>query len=276
MEPGHFEGSLLVGIANPATMPRLMQLATHVALTVGCDITATRIVTVPGHDAPDLPDDSPSIAEAHELLRGAVECAQGTGVAVDPFVEVAQSVPEGLTSAVQVEGAGLLMLGYSDDTPEASGDEKAFDRIIHQVARSVACDLVVCKFRADRTERVVAPISGDPGMRVSALICRALAEQAGASIHFVHIAPPGAPPSEGEPLWEQCSLQYGLDEIGQFETIRSPHPDARLLEEVNGSDLAILVTPGRSGLARAIFGTQAERIASQATATVLLARAGSA
>lgn len=275
MEPAYFSGSLLVGIANPVTMPRLMQLATRVALTVGCDITATRIVTVPGNEEPDLPDDSPSIAQAHELLRGAVECAQGTGVAVDPFVEVAHSVPEGLTSAVQVEGAGLLMVGYSDDTPGAAEGEKAFDRIMHQVARSVTCDLVVCKFRTDRTDKIVAPISSDPGMRVSALLCRALAEQAGAGIRFVHVVPPGAPPNEGEPLWEQCALQYGLDEIGQFETIRSPNPDARLLEEVNGADLAILVTPSRYGLAQAIFGTQAERIAGHASATVLLAHAGS-
>lgn len=276
MEQGYFEGSLLVGVANPATMPRLMQLATWVALTSGCDITATRIVTVPGHDVLDLPDDSPSIVEANELLRGAVECARGTGVAVDPFVEVARSVPDGLTSAVQVEGAGLLMVGYSDDTPQVSKDEKAFDRIMHQVARSVACDLVVCKFRADRTERILAPISSDPGMRVSALVCRALSEQTGAAIRFVHIAPPGAPPNEGEPIWEQCCLHYGLDEIGQFETIRCANPDARLLDEINAADLAILVTPARHGLAQAIFGNQAERIASQATATVLLARAGSA
>jgi len=264
---------LLVGIANPNTMPQLMKLAASLALSANYHVTAAHVITVARGEELDLPDDAPARREAEELLRQAALSVADMGVGVDTFIEVAREAHDGLLSAVTVEGADLLLVGYADEIPGADKAERAFDRVMHRVARGAKCDLIVAKFRSDSCDSVVVPVACDVNTRVSAAVARALSENMGATVRLVHVVEPGANPSESE-LLERCIMHsHGLERIGAYEMIRTPRPAAALTEEVNDADVAIIGAAKQSALASAIFGSLADRIAGRATSTVLVVRA---
>ena len=82
--------TLLVGVANPATIPQLMGLAADLALETKSQIVVTNVVTVPGQIGLVSAKDSPMVRASSELLRKAIRAVADRKVKARGVVEVAR------------------------------------------------------------------------------------------------------------------------------------------------------------------------------------------
>ncbi len=269
-------GTLLVGIANPNTIERLMTLAVCAHHATGCEVVATHIVTVPKQIALASARSSREVSAARELLRRAIRAGAAGGIDVRGVVEVGRDVDEGLMAAAHSQGATVLLVGYSDDRERGASSsakaERSFDRIMHHVARRVDADLVVAKFRREAVGSILVAVPPAPDLRLTGLLARAVAEGTGASVRFLHL---GTEEGEGEPRAPEIRRRLEdlkLLELGELEVVRRPAWEEALVEYANRHDLVILEASPRPSLADTVLGSAAERIASQTTASVLLAR----
>jgi len=270
----HEDGpSLLVGIANPDTIPYLIDLAASIVLQANYRLVATHIVTVPPQAKLDSARASPQVASARKLLLRAIRTGAQEGVRVRGVIEIAREVHEGLVSAASNQQADLLLVGLSDVQPGPDRAEKAFDRIMHRVARQTPSDLIVAKFRGSSMSSVLVPIAGDVNLRVTGLIVRAMAESKHAAVRFLHIAEPGADTDIAAGRISAILAQHKLDSLGELQIASGEDPLSVTLSHVNQHDVTIIGASARPSLAESVFGSWAERIASQAQRTVVLVRA---
>jgi len=264
---------LLVGIANPDTIPYLMDLAASIALGADYSLVATHIVTVPPQAKLDSARASPEVAAARKLLLQAIRAGAREGVRVRGVIEVAREVHEGLVSAAASQQAELVLVGLSDVQPGPDRAEKAFDRIMHRVARQTPSDLVVAKFRGSSMSSLLVPIAGDVNLGVTGLIVRAMVESKHAAVRFLHVAEPGADAESAAARISALLAEHELDGLGELRIESGEDPLSVTLGHVNEHDVTIVGASARPSLAESVFGSWAERIATQAQRTVLLVRA---
>jgi len=253
-------------------MPRLIELAAHVAKACWCRLAACHVVLAPKGESLEPEANPEGVAQAEELLRQAAAEGTAQGIDVDSFFEVAHSVPEGLISAATVDGAEILVVGYSDEIPGPDSKEREFSRTMYRVARGHKQLTAVAKFRRDTLNSISIPLSFGADMLAVGVIAQAVATATGADIRLLHVVEPGANPEDEKVRCSALADRYGLLDIGELELVRSARPGATLIEKTNESDLCIVAACGRNSLSDAIFGSAAERIAERSTATVLLVR----
>jgi len=264
--------TLLVGIANPATMPRLMKLAALIACGASYRVVVANVVRVPAQIGLSTAASSTEVALASALLRQAIRAGRRHGIQARGVVEVAREPHDGLLSAVDSQQADVLLVGYSGE-PEARRTERAFDRLMHRVASRARADVVVAKLRREGSRRVLVPIAGGANLELIGALARAAASQDGAEVRFLHLIRPEAGAPEAEATFHTLLEQHGLDEVGAVEVLGTADPVRAILERADQVDLTIVGSAGRRSLSEAVFGTIAERIAAQATSSVLLAQA---
>lgn len=264
--------TVLVGISNPATMPRMVDLAIRLHGVTGCEIVATHVVAVHGQVALRSARSSPEVVEARLLLQDMVELAAARGVAARAVVEIGRETSEGLVNAARSYGADLVLVGYSE--APGGADEKAgrrFDRVMHRVARGVDADLVVAKFRRDEDRRLLVPVEADSRLGLIGLLVRSLTADAPAAVRFLHVIPADAPEADGRAVREALADE-GLLQLGELEVVASDDVARTLMDRADDHDLAVLQTSPLPTLADDVFGTGAERIAERVSCSVLLVR----
>lgn len=265
-------GNLLIGISNPNTIPDLMSLAGMIVVETGYDAIATHIVTVPDQMSLGAARSSREVQAGSQLLRQAINVAQQEGFGARGVVEVAREVHTGLISAATTQHADLVLVGYSDIEGPDDKMERRFDRIMHKVARGTDADLIVAKIRQREVHEVLMPLLSGENLRISKMALQAVLRQTGASVQFVRAVTPDADREAQLADLHDVLVKYGMSELGDANVIVASDPQSAIIEHANDFDMTILGAE-RPTVLEALFGSMAERIASQAKCSVLLVRA---
>lgn len=264
---------LLVGISNPETMHRLVDLAIRLSLATGCEIVATHVVRVPGQIGLRSARTSPEVVAARQLLLDVLDRAQQAGVEAQAVVEVGREVHEGLIAAARSRDADLVLVGFSDAPGEADeASERRFDRVMHRVGRELDADLVIGKFRGEATDRILVPVEPASDFSLIALLVRALKRDQGEVVRFLRVSIGGDPSDEDESVRQRLA-ESGLAEVGRLETVESDDMANAVLAQAQDSDLILLETTSTPGPGDGLRGAVAERIAERAECSTLLLRA---
>lgn len=271
--------NLVVGISNPETTAGLMDLAQCIASEQGFRVIATHILKVPIQANLGSARGSKEMAEARERLLGAIREARARGVSVKGVVEVARDVDEGLVSAAENQDASLLMVGYSEAPDEGDGDERAFDRVMHSVARDTRVDLVIAKLRRSQMRSVLLPINTGLNLAVSGMLAQAISRARDARVTLIHLLREDEESEEEARRRLEANLtEEGFEDLGELVVERPREgmdPIDQMLETANRHDITIVGAEPRPSIAESIFGSWAEEIASRAECTVLVVRAKS-
>jgi len=267
------QGTLVVAVANPHTLPHLMHLASRMAAVGNYRVVATHVVTVRPQISLLSARGSDETLQAKELLMQAMRAGAALGCPVRSVVQVAREVHEGIISAVQSQQADALLLGYSEVEEASARGAKAFDRIMHRVARATTVDLVVARFRRKHMHTLLVPVATGVNLPLASLVTRALATDGQAAVTFVHMVRPEEDLDEARQRIEKLLAEHGLAELGELQVKPAEEPLKAVLEMVESYDVCLVGTEPRAGLREHVFGTWAERLASQASTTVLLVRA---
>ncbi len=264
--------TLLVGISNPATMPRMLDLALRLHRVTGCEIVATHVVAVQSQMALQSARSSSEVVGARLLLQDTVEMAADLGVGARAVVEIGRKTGEGLIHAARTHAAAVVLVGYS----EAPGDPtekgaRRVDRVMHRVARGLDVDVLVAKFRKEQVDRILVPVESRSDLRLMGLVVRALLADSNASVRFLHVTPASSTSTEGEDV-RQRLIDEGLLQLGELAVVARDDVAETLVGEADSHDLALLETSSVPSLVDDVFGTGAERIAERVSCSVLLVR----
>lgn len=262
--------ALLVGLANPRTMPRLLDLAARIHAATTCAVVATHVVTVREQIALRSARSSPEVLAGRQLLQDALDCAADLGISARAVVEVGREIHEGLLNAARTNEADLVLVGYSPE--EGSMDtSRGFDRVMHRVARGVDADLVVARFQTETAKNLLVPLKPDPNLRLIAVLLRALGTGDDTTVRFLHVA--GTEETDAEERAARYLADAGLTDAGTVDVVRSDDVIDTIVAQAAGHDMVLLEDSPHPSLADDVLGSRAERIAERVSATALLVRA---
>jgi nucleotide-binding universal stress UspA family protein len=264
---------LLVGVSNPETADRLVQLASILEALEPREIILTHVATVATQISLTTGQSSPEVVRARDFLQDVMERARAAGVNARALVEVARTVDEGLLAAAESHQAGMVLMGYSDaGEPEDTGKgEERFDRTMHRVARRADADVVGARFRGTEMNRILVPVTEEAPLQVAGLLCRALGRAEGVELTFFHVVEAEDEKDQARDRLGARLEERGVAALGRLQVVVSEDLVERIVEEAHQYDLVVVGPSGRPGVLEAIFSSRASRIAEESPATVLMA-----
>lgn len=263
--------TLLVGISNPETAERLVQLAAGIADTTGGEILLTHVVTVASQISLTTGQSSPDVIRARDFVHDVIASARDTGIATRGLVEVARSVEDGLLAAAESHKTDTILVGYSDQEIDGRAlDEQSFDRTMHRVARKAHAEVIVAKLRKASHSRVVVPVTRDIRLGLTGVLCRALTDESAGPPTFLHVVAKDTPAHEARLAVSARLDEAGLLERGRLEVLSSDAVVETLVDALRDYDLVILTPSDRPGLLDRVYSSRAEKIAEAVTASAIL------
>lgn len=267
-EAEHVAPTLLVGVANPRTASRLMDLGGAVARHAGYNVVATHVVTVPPQAPLSSARDAPRTTAARHLLRETVDAAAAQGAHARGVVEIAREVDGGLVSAATSQHAALVLVGLSEPGHDAA--ERKFDRLMDRVAKTCPAPLVVAKFRVESAREVLVLIDDETDLATVGTLAQALVTGRGATARFLHVVEGDADSEECRRRLAQRLTGHGLQDLGELEIASGADLIETALTRANEHDFTVASSTAHPSLSESIFGTWAERLATDAERNVLV------
>jgi nucleotide-binding universal stress UspA family protein len=211
-----------------------------------------------------------------KLLSQAIEEGALQGVQVRGLLEAARDPVSGLLAAAESQEAESLLMGYSPPGGKEPGEEGAFDRLTHKVARETEAHLFIVKFRCPDITRILAVVDLQDDLIAYAELLRAVVEHTAAPVVFFHASDYEGTEEDIRAELEDKLEQAGLFDWGGLEIRKSGDPLAAIVERANQCDLTLINAAPRPSLMEAVFGSLPERVAAETESTVVLVRARSA
>jgi nucleotide-binding universal stress UspA family protein len=269
-------GTLLVPIANPETVERLLDTAIDIAHSQSMRIVLLHVVEVPPQvplsSGDSLIDDD---GEEVRLLNEAVEQATDADVTVESRMRYARDVATGIVGAVDVFDADGLLVGWRGRPRRRDIVLGSFlDRILGEAP----CDVFVKRIRTPSRDidSILVPVAGGPHCELAVELAGTIAAQHDASVHLLHVSHPDADDSTQEDtsaLFQNYGSTLSDMEVSvESTTLRSDHVAGAITDETADYDLTILGATRDPFLKRKLVGSVAEGVGRAAASSVILTR----
>ena len=268
--------TLLVPVANPETVERLLDTAIDIAHGQSMRIVLLHVVEVPpqvplsGGDS--LIDDD---GEEVQLLDDAVKQATDADVAVESRMRYARDIASGIVGAVDVHEADALLVGWRGRPRRRDIILGSFlDRILGEAP----CDVFVKRIRTPSRDidSILVPVAGGPHCKLAVELAGTIAAQHNASVHLLHVTHPDADDSTQEDasalLQNYGSPLSDMDIKAESTTLRSDHVAGAITDETTNHNLTILGATRNPFLKRKLVGSVAEGVGRAAASSVILTR----
>ena len=263
--------TIVVGVANLQTLPRLMHTACLMAKQFGGRIVVASVVPPATGDSSDSLSADP-MTQADQLLGEALATAQTYGVACDSTISLARQIHEGIVDVAVAHQAKVILVGFSE-RQDQSLQQQDYDRVIDALAAHSPCHLLVAKFRdGKRFNKVLVPVASELNLRLTSDIVTTLHHQAGASIDFIRFAPTAQEAEGSSQELGHWLEEAGVADCGTVTVDVTPEPTEAIVEASRNYDALIVGTPPLHALRRRLFGSVAEHIVNHAACTAYLVR----
>lgn len=270
------KGTLLVPVANPETLDRLLDTAIDVARERSMRILALHVVEVPAQvpltEGDRLVEDD---GEEETLLDDADSRITAAGLDVDTRLRYARDIATGIVGAVDEHDADALLAGWRGRPRRRDIVLGSFlDRLLGEAA----CDVFVKRIRStpEDVDSILVPVAGGPHTELAVELAGNIAAQRDAKIHLVTVQQPGASETERAEVIQRLEAHAShlqADEI-PVETERIEHDDVAgaITDETASHDLTLLGATRDSYLKRKLVGSVAQGVGRSAASSVILTR----
>ncbi|MCA1813968.1 MAG: amino acid permease [Halobacteriales archaeon] len=263
--------SVLLPVANPATLGSLAAVASDIARAKGGDVLLLHVVTVP---RATLPSAARHFAEpAKPFMRDAARQFP-RDVPVHTVIKIAHDPAKAILETAEEEGTDLILLGWRG---RPSLREHVLGSTLDPVVREAPCDVAVYReSRSGSPRRVVLAARGrGKHAKLGAELAGALAKARGTDlVALTVITPSGAVEPEARLASVVADAGIGPWEA-QFKTVRAASAEAGLLQAAQPGDLLLIGASDEPAWHRQLFGTLPERVAARAEGAVLLVKRSS-
>lgn len=270
--------TLLVPVANPETVERLLDTAIDIARGQSMRIVLLHVVEVPpqvplssGHS---LHDDGEEV----RLLDEAVDQVTDADVPVESRMRYARDVATGIVGAVDVHDADAMLVGWRGRPRRRDVILGSFlDRILGEAP----CDVFVKRIRTPSRaiDSILVPVAGGPHCELAVELAGTIAAQHDATVRLFHVTHPESDDSTragtSTLLQEYDSFLAEKDVRAETLTIQNDHVAGAITDETADHDLTILGTTRDPFLKRKLVGSVAEGVGRTAASSVILTRSSS-
>lgn len=274
---GDQRDTILVGVANPETLPNLIGIAKLLAKQAEGDIVAVAVITVP----PQLPlqaaESGDKAAAAERLVAEAVSHAEQIGARARGIVEVTREVHEGLLDAAEREDARVIVLGFSPLGAAGKRTERDFDRITDRVSAGSKVPVLIAKLAPGREIAEIRSVLVPMEKRLDVGICADLlhaGRTAGWEFTFLARAPTHADAGQVQEVRSRAAAaiaQAALHDLGELQVRRADNALALAVQLAPEFDATVLGAPAET-VSEWLLSSVAERIAHGSPNTVCLVR----
>lgn len=138
--PATGKGRILLPLANPEHMDRLLSIAAAIANYHQYEIQCLRVICVPNYVYPaqaqvDTDDE-------RQLMRQLEDWGKTAGIAIHTQIRIATDITEAILETITREQIDLLLMGWKGKT---SGMESIFGNVVDSLIQQAACDLMLIK-----------------------------------------------------------------------------------------------------------------------------------
>ena len=268
--------TLLVPVANPETVTRLLDTAIDIAHGQSMRIVVLHVVEVP----PQVPlSEGSSLIEddgkERQVLENAVEQVTDAEISVESRMRYARDIATGIVGAVDVHNADALLVGWRGRPRRRDIILGSFlDRILGEAP----CDVFVKRIRSPSRDidSILLPVAGGPHGELAIELAGTIALQCNATVHLLHVTHPDADDSmqadTSALLQDYSSSLRDLDITVESTTLRSDHVAGAITDETANYDLTILGATRDPFLKRKLVGSVAEGVGRAAASSVILVR----
>lgn len=246
---------VLVPLANPATAPALLELASALIEPEEGRILALVVSTGSAEEQ----------AATLDKLKPIIEAQEAGGVPVKLVARVATSVTRGILDATREAGADLLILGVRRHGTLSLG------AIVENVAAAAPCDVLI--YRAGPgvdLRRVVIPANGSLESRAACRLGVALAHRREIAAEAIYAMPGAYSRWEGMARIESSLNDLPGRQIVKRTVITAADPASGILTRLEPSDLLVVGLTDTSPLERWLYGDFSSQLLNHAPGPVII------
>ena len=275
-EPTEERYHVLVPIANPKTLPQLVEPAIEAARQHDGAVTLVHVVTVPT----SLPLDAGRrfIARSQPLIDEAASLGEATDVPVEVVTRLSHRPSQAILDTAEEKHVDLLVMGWRG---RHRAGRTLVGRNIDRIVERVNCDLLVVQPTEDASPTsLLLPIEAPYEVETSLAMARLLAPTTDLRLTLLHVVEPRTPSDERE-----ATLERIRDRVAAF---REAHPDfggeievldavARdpvnaIVDAARDHEGVVLGTPRRNWFRRRFLTSTPARVAQRLERPVALVR----
>lgn len=263
------DGPLLVPIANPETVDRLLDTAIDVARARSISIVAVHVVEVPQQ----LPlSAGPELVEEQEtsLLEYASERASEADVDLETKTRFSRDVASGIVGSVDAADGSAMLVGWRGRPRRRDIVLGSFlDRILGEAP----CDVYVkrIKLPSRSPDSVLVPVAGGPHDELAAELAGTIAAQHDATITLYHVDR-NESGDEPEALFDERRAAIPDDVTVETVLVRADHVASAITDETVNHDLTVLGATREPFLSRKLVGSVAQGVGRTAANSVVVTR----
>ena len=267
--------SVLVPIATLAQARLLGILGSTVAKDRNGEVFALHVVRVPPQLG--ITDGRFFLKQGKPILETVIEEARKRDVPVHTMIRLGRTVASAIMETARERGTDLMILSWPGftNTPRA-----AFGSVIDLIAMSPPCDLAVVRFRKrEPPRRILVPTAGGPhaalAIELAISQARQFREESGEEsvITLLYVLP-----EEADEVAQAWARRLLADVAGHYDypleqkVIFAPDVVTGILEEAEHYNLLMIGATGERLFEQRIFGSIPERVALEATKTVIMTK----
>lgn len=263
-------GRLLVPIANPETVDRLLDTAIDIAREREIPVTAVYVVEVP----PQVPlSEGDQVTPEHvdDLLEYAAQRGTETDVDIDTRLRFARDTATGIVGSVDAYDASALLMGWRGRPRRR---DIVLGSFLDRVLGEAPCDVYVKRIKLPRAslESILVPVAGGPHDVLAAELAGTLGSQHGADIVLLHVRPPDGGEHDPAELFDErrAVIPDGLSV--EERVVERDHVAGTITDETNAHDLVVLGATQDGFLGRKLVGSVAQGVGRTASCSVIVTR----
>lgn len=275
MEGTTSTGRLVVPVANPETVGRLMDTAIDIAVDHNLEMVVVHVVEVP----PQIPLSEGSClvdegGEIPQMLDYATEQATDAGVPVESRIRYARDVATGIVGAIDSYDGSDLLVGWRGRPRRR---DIVLGSFIDRLLGEAPCDVYVKRIRTPprAIDSILVPISGGPHSELAVELAGTIAAQRDATVTLMTVLQPDPTESVLDDVHNRFDdATDALPEETTVDTklVYSDHVAGSITDETANHDLTILGATQESLLRRKLVGSVAQGVGRSAASSVILVR----
>ena len=267
------EGALLVPIANPETVDRLLDTAVDVARERSMPIVAVHVVEVP----PQLPlsdGDRLVTNETDRLLEYVADRSADAGVEIETKTRFARDTATGIVGSVDAYDAASLLMGWRGRPRRR---DVVLGSFLDRVLGEAPCDVYVKRIKLPSSSpgSILVPVAGGPHDELAAELAGTIAARHDAEIVLLHVEGPdtGADDHDNHVRLLEERRETVPDGLSVSESVvESDHVAGAITDETVHHDLTILGATRDPFLKRRLVGSVAQGVGRSAGSSVIVTR----
>ena len=265
---------VLVPIANPATMERLIRLAAAIAKEKGGEILLLRILTVP-EQLPPTQFDQNKLEEEKDVLRRARNLCDELGIPAHGLIRVGHKVAKAILETSSDRHCDLIIIGWKG---YSRSGERIMGNITEALVRHADTDIMLVKFVGEAPiNNILLPTAGGEHARWAEQYCATLARSVGGSVTVCRVVKEDETESEAEiqkerlaPAVERISGKNGLTINSVI--VRNDSISDGIIEASKDYDAVMVGATRDSIYPQILFGNIPEKIALGSNKTVIMVK----